>query len=168
MRTTLRTYSVALLLASAFALPLTTKAEVNRHRAESIPTLQGFVLATDSCQLAPAEWVGVCPAVVVPIGGQLRLRKRGTFRRFDVTVDQQGNFTEKLEPGIYRVRLMVPQVAERVLKRSAYRIYPQQVRIQAAARGSVRASSQPHLFLVAHKTRGVPASVGISDGFNKG
>lgn|GEM_PF-6885106 len=130
--------------------------------------LQGFVMATDSCQLAPADWSGLCSSVVIPIEGELRLRKRGSVHRTVISLDPAGSFTEKLEPGSYRVRLLEPRVADRQLKRSAYRIYPRQLRIARAAPGRARAASQAHVFLVAHRSRGVPPSIGISDGFDKG
>jgi len=129
--------------------------------------VQGFVLATDSCQLAPAGWSGLCSSSMVPITGELRLRKRGTVQRTSVQLNAEGVFTEKLEPGAYRVRLIEPRVESRNLKRSAYRIFPRQVRIQRALGGSARAASQANVFLVAHKSRGTPVGVGVSDGFRK-
>jgi hypothetical protein len=167
-----RTYSVVLVAASAFTATVftatgTARAEVNAVRAVERAVFQGFVLATDSCQLAPLDWSGLCSTSVVPIAGELRLRKRGSLQRIGVKLDSNGVFTEKLEPGAYRVRLIEPRVASHNLKRSAYRIFPRQVRIQRGLGGSARAASQANVFLVAHKSRGTPVGVGVSDGFRK-
>lgn len=160
--TILRSSVYVLLGAIVLASPKPTVSQESAHTL-----LQGFVMASDSCQLAPADWSGLCSSVVIPIEGELRLRKRGSVHRTVIALDPAGSFTEKLGPGAYRVRLLEPRVADRQLKRSAYRIYPRQVRIVRVAPGRARAASQAHVFLVAHKSRGVPPSVGISDGFNK-
>lgn len=166
--TDLRSYSFVVLLASLFACVNCSVAQTVRRAEIGEVNVQGYVVATDSCQLAPASWSGVCAAQVVPIEGELRLRKRGTLRRTTVELNTSGVFTERLEPGAYRVRLIEPRIAERPLKRSAYRIYPPQVRIRSATQGGVRLNSQANIFLVAHKSRGAPPSVAISDGFTKG
>lgn len=90
------------------------------------------------------------------------------MQRTTVELDSSGVFTKQLKPGAYRVRLMEPRVAERPLKRSAYRIYPRQVRVQGFATGRAKAASQASIFLVAHKSRGAPPGVEVSDGFRKG
>jgi hypothetical protein len=166
--TILPTYSVAILLASVFGAVWSAVADSGNTAKLRGTVFQGFVLATDSCQLAPADWSGVCSSSVVPIEGELRFRRRGTVQRTTVELDSAGVFTRQLEPGTYRVRLIEPRVAERSLKRSAYRIYPRQVRIQGVARGPARAASQANIFLVAHKSRGTPPGVEVSDGFRKG
>ncbi len=157
------TYSVVLVAASVFTAADTARADFTKQRT----VLQGFVLATDSCQLTPADWSGVCSSSVVPISGELRLRKRGGFRRTDVRLGSDGVFTERLEPGAYRVRLMEPRIASQDLKRSAYRIFPRQIRIQRSLSGSANVTTQASVFLVAHKSRGTPVAVGVSEGFRK-
>jgi hypothetical protein len=168
VRIILRSYSVALLLASTFAVTSVAVAQVRTRSTERATLVQGLVMATDSCQLAPANWSGVCSSMVVPIEGELRLRKRGTRQRTVVQLNTDGIFTKQLAPGAYRIRLMEPHVDQQPLKRSAYRIYPRQVRIQGGGRGSARAASQANIFLVAHKSRGAPPVVAVSEGFTKG
>jgi hypothetical protein len=178
VRANLRSYSVVVLHASTFAVTAAVtlggscpaNADIGRQAS---PIVQGFVLATDSCQLAPVTWSGVCSSSIVPIAGHLHLRSRSTARgqrteRVTVELNEEGVFTKRVKPGTYRVRLIDPRIADRSLKRSAYRIYPKQIRISNPRGGLNQTYSQSSIFIVAHKSREAPPAVGIGGGFAKG
>jgi len=169
VKTLIRSYSVVLIAATVFSV--SASAGASDTPRESRPLVQGFVLATDSCQLSPVSFSEICNQTVVPIAGELRLRSVEDSKLTRIELNSSGIFTRKLEPGLYRVRLIEPRVAEKSLKRSAYRIYPSLVKIRATAKASVsdvdQSATQANIFIVAHKSRGVPPLVGIDYGIGK-
>jgi hypothetical protein len=157
MRVLRISYLFAVLVASYLAPATPCSAQVR---------LYAQVLATDECQLAPASFNGLCVQRVVPIEGELSLRLKGKAGRMRVNLTDSGSFSKKLTPGRYAVRLLSPQVNGRKLKRSAYRITPARFTLtKNPAPGAGRARSA--LFLVAHRSREIGVSVGISDGLQK-
>jgi hypothetical protein len=128
--------------------------------------LYAQVLATDECQLAPASFNGLCVQRIVPIEGQLALRRKGKAGRIEVNLSDSGSFSKKLAPGRYAVRLLSPEVNGRKLKRSAYRITPARFTLTKSALPGV-GRGRAALFLVAHRSREIGVSVGISDGLHK-
>lgn len=174
VRNMLRSYSVVSFVASIFAVGAIAWADSSGSTISVHPRkvqasrsgrvlVQGFVLATDSCQLAPADWAGACTSLVIPIEGHLALLKRATNRRLIVKLDSSGVFSRKLAPGAYRVRLVRPHIQGRFLKRAEYRIYPPRVRIEPQSARNSQGAGQANVFLVAHRSRAVPPRIGISD-----
>jgi hypothetical protein len=150
-------YLFVAVVASHFAVASSALAQVR---------LSGQVLATDECQLSPASAMQACAMRVIPIEGELSLRRRGTLQRVVVSLDRYGNFSKTLPAGSYTVRLFKPMVGSQRLKRSAYRITPSRIAITSPPSRSSRAS-QMALFVVAHRSRQLGPSIGISDGFQK-
>jgi hypothetical protein len=157
MRSLHLSYLFVALVASCFAAPLDCSAQVK---------LFAQVLATDECQLAPAAFDGPCVKRIVPIEGDLSLRRKGSVRRVVVSLDNSGSFSRKLEPGKYSIRLSRPRVGGRRLKRSAYRIAPATVTLSKRSIPGAQATHSA-LFVVAHRSRELGTPVGISDGLVK-
>ena len=155
------TYSVVILVTSVFAGYLSANAQHPSNATKRVVLVQGFVLATDSCQLTPVNSQGVCSSVVVPINGQVSLGHLSTRKRSMASLNSSGIFTKRLRSGTYRVRLIDPQAGSVSLNRLEYRIYPRHIRIFARSSQDVDTATQANLFFVAHKSRGAPPLVGV-------
>lgn len=162
---TRRTPRIGALLAFSLALSVTLSVGVDRCLAEA-RVLVGQVLASDSCQLQPTSWSGNCSSVVVPVSGELSLRRRGDRHWVLLKLDRDGNFSGRIDPGVYRVRLLEPRVRELSVKRASFRIAPKILTVRKI-NAQTAAASQTAVFLVTHRTRGVPLAIGISDGYHK-
>lgn len=144
-------YSFVFVLASTFG-------SVSVARAEN--KLSGFVFATDGCQLRPPSEAEACIAALVPIGGTVSVRKRGSGRRRVLSLSNTGTFTTKLAPGRYNVRLLQGRSGDMTLVRKDYRISPAVVSIPSSS----RPTHNSVYFSVSHRSRPEGPFVGVSDG----
>jgi len=115
--------------------------------------LAGIVIAGSGCDLRPpVEGDERCPAVVEPIGGVLRLTRRGATVR--ISVDRDGTFEKRVPEGRYRIRIARAHRAGRKLKASDLALSSQFVTVGAA--------EEPVLLFVRHRSRPLGEVPGIA------
>lgn len=145
-------YSFVVGLASSFAVPVTAIAE-NR--------LSGFVFASDACQLRPPSESEACLAALLPVTGTLALRKRGSGGpRQLIKLSKTGNFTRRVAPGRYNVRLVKGRSGNVSLNKDDFRLSPPVVSV-----GKAGTPSHNSVYLmVSHRSRPPTPFAGVSDG----
>jgi hypothetical protein len=151
MRTLQPLYFFVLALTSSFALASTAAADSR---------LSGFVFASDTCQLRPPGQAEACLAALVPISGEVAVRRRGGGRRRVVSLSDTGTFTTKLASGRYNVRLLRGRSGDLTLERRDFRISPAVVVIPETG----RPTHNSVYFAVSHRARPENPFAGVSDG----
>jgi hypothetical protein len=133
---------------------------VYAQQAVAQSRVSGFVFASDSCQLLPPTPQEACLTSLMPISGELELRRRGSRIRYRIELKKNGTFTKKISPGRYLVRLVGARSGAMNLSRSDLRISPPAITVSDA---SAKMHMSLHL-LVSHKARASAPFLGVSDG----